>query len=337
MLRAAENELPMDHDTTPTPWTKAIPPARDRLQSRILVFVAVPVLCCLTIVSFRQILAFGGRYVASTGRFDDTITKVVLVSFIFALAAWRLRAATPLAAVCGGMICFLITGMTQWAPGSSMFHSGLSPLLLLFILTFEATRLGRERKVVARLAESRKGRTASQVIANLGVAATLSSSWGLGLTDRILEGWGFDANLNGELTFLGMLYLPMLAALAEATADTVSSEIGQAFGGQPILLTTFRRVPPGTDGAISPLGTLAGIAAAAIIAASGAPAMGMSLAECAVAFAAAILGLFFDSILGATLERRGWIGNDLVNFASTAFAAAVGLLALRLFSDSITR
>ena len=27
------------------------------------------------------------------------------------------------------------------------------------------------------------------------------------------------------------------------------------------------------------------------------------------------------SLLGATLERRGWIGNDLVNFSSTAFAA----------------
>jgi uncharacterized membrane protein len=36
-------------------------------------------------------------------------------------------------------------------------------------------------------------------------------------------------------------------------------------------------------------------------------------------------GLFFDSLLGATLERRGWLGNDLVNFASTLFAAALAL------------
>ena len=36
-------------------------------------------------------------------------------------------------------------------------------------------------------------------------------------------------------------------------------------------------------------------------------------------------GLFFDSLLGATLERRGWIGNNLVNLASTAFAAALTL------------
>jgi uncharacterized membrane protein len=61
----------------------------------------------------------------------------------------------------------------------------------------------------------------------------------------------------------------------------------------------------------------------------------MSLSECLVAFAAGVLGLFFDSLLGATLERRGWIGNDLVNFASTAFAAGISLVALRLFWDSL--
>jgi uncharacterized membrane protein len=36
-------------------------------------------------------------------------------------------------------------------------------------------------------------------------------------------------------------------------------------------------------------------------------------------------GLFFDSLLGATLERRGWIGNDLVNFSSTLFAALLAM------------
>lgn len=129
----------------------------------------------------------------------------------------------------------------------------------------------------------------------------------------------------------------MLAALAEATADTVSSEIGQAFGGKPFMLTTLRRVPPGTDGAISLTGTLAGIAAAAIIAATGAPALGMSPAACAIAFAAGVAGLFFDSLLGATVERKGWINNDLVNFSSTAFAAAVALLAIRISQNYLFR
>lgn len=50
----------------------------------------------------------------------------------------------------------------------------------------------------------------------------------------------------------------------------------------------------------------------------------------AVSWVAGVFGLFFDSLLGATLERRGWINNDTVNFLSTASAAgfALGLLAL---------
>jgi uncharacterized membrane protein len=50
----------------------------------------------------------------------------------------------------------------------------------------------------------------------------------------------------------------------------------------------------------------------------------------AVSCAGGVFGLFFDSLLGATLERRGWLNNDAVNFLSTASAAgfALGLLAL---------
>jgi uncharacterized membrane protein len=49
-----------------------------------------------------------------------------------------------------------------------------------------------------------------------------------------------------------------------------------------------------------------------------------------VAGAGGLFGLFFDSLLGATCERRGWLNNDAVNFLSTASAAAfaLGLLAI---------
>jgi uncharacterized membrane protein len=42
-----------------------------------------------------------------------------------------------------------------------------------------------------------------------------------------------------------------------------------------------------------------------------------------------VAGLLFDSVLGATLERRGWLGNDWVNFASTAFAALLAYMLTR--------
>ena len=43
-----------------------------------------------------------------------------------------------------------------------------------------------------------------------------------------------------------------------------------------------------------------------------------------------VFGLFFDSLLGATLERRRWLNNDAVNFLSTASAAAFALVLLSL-------
>jgi uncharacterized protein (TIGR00297 family) len=317
----------------PVPWTlrKAIPEARDRLQSRMLVWVGLPVLCYLNVSLLLRITPFSGRLIPALGRYDDFLKMTLAVSIFFAIAAWRLRAATPFAAVCGGLICLQITGFSEAFPGASVVNSNLTPLILLFVLTFEATRLGRARKVVAGLAEHRKGRDAAQIIANLGIAAWYSSfqfyypvAW---FYARV---GSYQGSHPGR--YLGIYLLPVLAALAEATADTVSSEIGQAFGGRPFLLATLRRVEPGTDGAISLLGTLAGSAAAAIVAFSVVPAIDMSYAECGVAFAAGIAGLFFDSLLGATIERKGWIGNDLVNFSSTAFAALVSLVAIRFLS-----
>jgi uncharacterized protein (TIGR00297 family) len=121
-----------------------------------------------------------------------------------------------------------------------------------------------------------------------------------------------------------------LAALAEAAADTVSSEVGQVLSSRPRMITTLRCVDPGTDGAISLFGTLAGMAAAGIVAALGTLAMRGDSTMFWISCAGAVFGLFVDSLLGATLERLGWLNNDLVNFLSTASAAAfaLGLLAI---------
>jgi uncharacterized protein (TIGR00297 family) len=265
------------------------------------------------------------------------VREMLLISSIFALLAWILRAATPAAAICGGTICFSIlsgTGLYDIGPDASTpLHSDLVALLALFVLTFAATRAGRTRKGDLGLSEGRRGRSASQVASNLGIASWLAFPFG-----QIALRFPYTSrHVASDLYLLTGVRLMVLAALAEATADTVSSEIGQAFGGTPILLTTLRRVAPGTDGAITLLGTVAGIAAASIIAFTGIPAMGMSAAECVVAFVAGVAGLFFDSLLGATVERRGWIGNDLVNFFSTAFAATVSLAAIRLAQPLLLR
>ncbi len=119
-----------------------------------------------------------------------------------------------------------------------------------------------------------------------------------------------------------------LAAMGEAAADTVSSEIGQVFGGRPRMITTLRLAEPGIDGGITFAGTGAGLLAAGLVSGIGVFALQGNLAMFWISAAGAVFGLFFDSVLGATLERRGWLNNDAVNFLSTASAATFALVIL---------
>lgn len=53
-----------------------------------------------------------------------------------------------------------------------------------------------------------------------------------------------------------------VASFCSKLSDTVSSEVGKAYGRTTYLVTTLERVPRGTEGAVSLEGTLAGMAAA---------------------------------------------------------------------------
>jgi uncharacterized membrane protein len=72
------------------------------------------------------------------------------------------------------------------------------------------------------------------------------------------------------------------------------------------------------------------VVAAGIVAAAGTLALRGDLTMFWISCAGAVFGLFFDNLLGATLEQRGWLNNDAVNFLSTASAAvfALGVLAI---------
>jgi uncharacterized protein (TIGR00297 family) len=244
------------------------------------------------------------------------------------LLVWLLRAATPLAALAGFLLttCLYLGTVTQ--PDGGWFHTALLPGLALFVLAFAATRFRRSQKERVGLAESRRGRRASQVAANMGVAALAA----LALPPNPSGGGIFHSAYTGihigRLVMLPFAILTALvAALAEAAADTVSSEIGQAAGGTPILITNGRRVTPGTDGAITLAGTAAGCLAAALVVCTAIPTLQLNPRQAAIAWIAAVAGFFADSLIGATLERRGWLNNDAVNFLSTAIAALIPLLA----------
>jgi uncharacterized protein (TIGR00297 family) len=308
----------MQGGTGDTEWRKAISKERDRLQSRMLVGVIGVLLALESFSALRQVyFIWGGQSVDERFLF----VEIVGVSAVFASLVLSLRAATAAGALCGGMISFLLLSGTA-SSRYMIIRSGLAPLALLFVLTFLATRARRAVKARAGLAEKRHGRNAAQVIANLSIAALVVSGLGLQLVigGGICCGSGYY-----KIWIWPAMMLMCLAAMVEATADTVSSEIGQAFGGRPVMLMTMQRVDPGTDGGVTLLGSVAGIAGGAFVAAIGMWALRLSVAQATMALFAGICGLFFDSVLGATVERRGWIGNDLVNFSSTVFASALAI------------
>jgi len=245
-------------------------------------------------------------------------------SILLGLIVLRLRAATPMAALTG----FAITATLMFSTASFPYkpwHTALVPVLAVAILAQIATRIGRAKKEKMGIAEKRRGRSASQVAANLGVAALISSEF----AQSVLLDARWLARFH--LTSTAVIALG-LAALSEAAADTVSSEMGQVLSRQPRMITTLKKVNPGLDGAISLPGTLLGIVAAAIVAALGAWAVRLHLALFLISWIGGVFGLFFDSLLGATLERKGWLNNDAVNFLSTASAVAFALLVLIVFA-----
>jgi uncharacterized protein (TIGR00297 family) len=232
--------------------------------------------------------------------FHSRGVPAALIALLFAVVARIMGSVTDGGAVVGVVIAFLLMVAAGFV--------GFVPLLTLFLLTLFATRWGRRRKERLGVAERSGGRSASQVAANLGVAAccTLPLLWFQEFSDLLLSG--------------------AMAALAEAAADTVSSEIGQASASGAYLIVGLRKVPIGTNGAISLTGSLAGIVAACVIAWVSAGCGVVAWTAVPLIALVGSTGMMFDSLLGATWENAGFMGNDAVNFVSTAFAADLALL-----------
>ena len=194
--------------------------------------------------------------------------------------------------------------------------AGLAVMVAFFVVGSAATRLGYRVKAARGIAQERGGaRGWRNAWANGGVPALLALFAGLtppGLRE--------------------LYALAYAAAVATAAADTCSSEIGKAYGRRTFLITTLRPVAPGTEGAVSLEGTLAGAAGALLVASVGG-ALGLyPWALVALVALAGLLGSLAESVIGTVAERRGWLDNDLLNALNTALGAGIVVVLARLLA-----
>jgi uncharacterized protein (TIGR00297 family) len=123
-------------------------------------------------------------------------------------------------------------------------------------------------------------------------------------------------------------YLVLCSAISVAASDTLASEIG-SLDPRTRIITTLEAVPAGTNGGMSPTGTLAAFYGALLIASVSTilGAINGDATQPAFLFTTVIvigwMGCQVDSILGALLENRGYLGKHSVNFLSTLSGAII--------------
>ena len=228
------------------------------------------------------------------------IAPAIAVTALFALWARWMKGVTPGGALAGFAVALAIY------LGAGL--GGFAVVFAVFLMTAIATRWRHAVKEQHGKFRQPNGRDAWQVLANLFAAAAISSVC-------IFYPHVFFFLIPGAV-----------AALAEAAADTVSSETGEAIRGRTYMIIGFRRVEAGPDGGISLAGTLFGFFAACAVGGFSWLAGLLNPQWAIVCAGCGFFGMLFDSVLGATLEQRGLLGNDGVNFLSTIFAADLALL-----------
>ncbi len=229
---------------------------------------------------------------------------LILMGAFLAFALWRNKL-TPAACVTAAAVgCCIFAGIGL--PGIYIIGA-------FFLLAVTATRWGTSVKQRLDFAEHDGGRRNSgQVLANGGVAALLGIFAWAGFVDRDL------------------CFLLLAGALSSATADTLSSELGTLYGQRYVDIINFKLGKKGENGVVSMEGTLIGVAASAIIAVLTWMETNAPMAILVVVIAGTF-GNLVDSILGATLERKGHLSNNAVNFLNTFAAAALTWLLIKLF------
>ena len=210
-----------------------------------------------------------------------------------------------------------LAGLSAFLVGLAIYicdgWSGLAILAAFFIMATLATSHKKEKKATLEAKQRHpEKRKAGQVFANGGIAA-LSGI-------MVLFFPSYDV----------MFALMMASAISAATADTLASELGMVYGRNAINILTFKREAKGLDGVVSAEGTLLGLIGSCIIGLIYCTFHSFHVDIFLIIVVAGTLGNLVDSLLGALLERKRIIGNNVVNLLNTITGALVAMVACML-------
>lgn len=137
-------------------------------------------------------------------------------------------------------------------------------LITFFVASSKATRVGAARKRKLEDGHQEGGnRNWVQVAANGGLGTALAACY---LWSTRQRGDAPEQPLDfGAAPWHTLLQAAYMCHYACCNADTWASELGVLSSGSPRLVTTCKRVPPGTNGGVSAVGTGASVAGGLLI------------------------------------------------------------------------
>ncbi|KAK3161836.1 hypothetical protein QOZ80_1BG0082130 [Eleusine coracana subsp. coracana] len=245
-------------------------------------------------------------------------------AFLASPPTWRSAAASNLAIFVAGSPV-LLSGLSAsgfvaaYLLGTLTWRAfGIPGFLLVvayFVVGTAVTKLKIKQKEAMGVAEKRGGRR--------GPGSVVGSS-AAGCVCALLSIYNVGGTTLAQLWKLGFV-----ASFCTKLSDTVSSEIGKAFGRTTYLVTTFKIVPRGTEGAISVEGSVAGILASGFLAAVGYLLRQVDMQQGAICIIASQIANYGESYIGATLQDKEgfeWLNNDIVNVLNISIGATLAVL-----------
>ena len=229
--------------------------------------------------------------------------EAILVNSILVYLFKGLPILTP-----AGWIHAATLGTLLWG---SMGWQGWMSVVIYLCLGSLVTKLGQLQKEKRGIAEKRGGRRGPQNVWGSSIVGTgLALLCGAGLEPKELLEIGFAASFTAKLS------------------DTFGSEIGKLWGRKTFLIVNFKPVPPGTEGGISAIGTLASLLGSILMVAFMfvlriIPSWMIALWVIAIG----LISTLFESIIGALFQNKlRWLSNETVNMVQTLLAAILAMI-----------